>query len=520
MNRILLVTSIAPKGIEKQKIAIESWLRYGFDIISCNTDKEIAVLQELFPQVIFETVYRTGEEITGYPCPYIFDMFQALKKRDYVTYGIINSDIVFYKFPRGMYEFIVKEAKDSLIYVRRQEITNYKDVNDFNFHMEVAGIDAFFFDSLVIKHFEEAKLFIGAAAWDSWMLINAKLKGIRVSELINPIAFHQCHPIKWSRDIGNELIGLLLNNCSSYIKDNQTMDKFYKIFTKILGEYNSAICFCEEKISEIKVGILIEDRYIETKQELQKQTHKKWIIIKDKIEAVERGIDCIIHIKNSVRLYPCFIDCVLQVMNDFSIRKVKIPTYFLEIDEKNKYFSLTNADYGVIKNFNDVVGECIKVEFIEDYFDKDSNEDKMFMQPLCYTEVDKYSYTESGTCIQGDVYVYPAGFRARQFVKEECNNAKLNIIGFCDRDVSKWGLVYEGKEVFQPNVLKQYNQYHKVIIVCDAYEDEIYESLKAFLPTDKIVKLEDCRDRSIKNWSNIIANPYKWLQLQEEQKID
>lgn len=77
MKQIVLVTSIAPKDIENQKSALNSWIEAGFRIVSCNIRDEIEVIEKEFPQIEFVEMKRDGRGIIGKPCPYIYDMLQV-----------------------------------------------------------------------------------------------------------------------------------------------------------------------------------------------------------------------------------------------------------------------------------------------------------------------------------------------------------------------------------------------------------------------------------------------------------
>jgi len=49
-NLITVATSIAPRNIEKQRVAVMSWVAAGLRIISVNTPEEIELLKTSFPK--------------------------------------------------------------------------------------------------------------------------------------------------------------------------------------------------------------------------------------------------------------------------------------------------------------------------------------------------------------------------------------------------------------------------------------------------------------------------------------
>ena len=64
---IAAITSIAPNRIEEQQKCVESWLRAGLRVTSLNCAREIAVLDEQFPGVIFHEAHHTTELFFGKP---------------------------------------------------------------------------------------------------------------------------------------------------------------------------------------------------------------------------------------------------------------------------------------------------------------------------------------------------------------------------------------------------------------------------------------------------------------------
>ncbi|MEK7990379.1 MAG: hypothetical protein VSS52_005180, partial [Thiotrichaceae bacterium] len=65
MSQIIIATSIAPKNIENQKLATESWVKCGFKVVSINIRQEIKQLRSQFPHVTFHEAKRDARKETG-----------------------------------------------------------------------------------------------------------------------------------------------------------------------------------------------------------------------------------------------------------------------------------------------------------------------------------------------------------------------------------------------------------------------------------------------------------------------
>lgn len=48
MQKIVLGTPLAPFDFEKKIIAVKSWIKNGFHVVSCNAKKEIEILEKIF----------------------------------------------------------------------------------------------------------------------------------------------------------------------------------------------------------------------------------------------------------------------------------------------------------------------------------------------------------------------------------------------------------------------------------------------------------------------------------------
>ena len=194
-NTIVLGTSLAPRNIEKQVKAVLSWVENGYYVIACNTKEEIEILKQAFENIPIEfmEVQKTAKK----NLPYVQDILEIVSEKTNKVCGFINSDIILAPFPKGINELIVSEISNSFIFVRRNEIQQYSDIQELNWEPHFDGIDLFFIDKFLVKNFYNEGFYV-QSIWDLCILLKCKILGIKIKELMNPIAFHQKHSIKWS----------------------------------------------------------------------------------------------------------------------------------------------------------------------------------------------------------------------------------------------------------------------------------------------------------------------------------
>ena len=191
---ITIATSIAPRNIELQQGAVESWKQIGFDVISVNSGQEIKSIKDSFPNVKFVEASRNALVITKRPFIYFDDILKALEMTESQVCGIVNSDIYLFS-AEHIYEFINKEAKGAFLFGSR---INIPSLNCFAGEEYFDGFDYFFFDRAVTKIFIETDFCLGSPWWDYWAPLVPLIKGYEMKKLITPIAYHVEHATKWS----------------------------------------------------------------------------------------------------------------------------------------------------------------------------------------------------------------------------------------------------------------------------------------------------------------------------------
>ncbi len=71
-----------------------------------------------------------------------------------IRYAVLLTQILFLcHFQKGINELIVSEISDSFIFVRRNEIQQYSDIQELNWEPHFDGIDLFFIDKSLVKNF-------------------------------------------------------------------------------------------------------------------------------------------------------------------------------------------------------------------------------------------------------------------------------------------------------------------------------------------------------------------------------
>ena len=220
---IVLGTSLAPFNYEQQRMNVRSWLENNFKVVSFNCKEEIETIQPFFSDldVEFFLVERSASSIAGKPLPYIQDILDVTSDKAAEVCGFINSDIYLINIEEEMMDFLKEQAKESLIIVRRNEITSYEDISTLNWNVHFDGFDMFLIDKNLAKNFYDDGFFV-QSSWCYCLLVKSLLLGCQIKELKNPIAFHIKHAQKWNFETTNFLI------CQFWNKYFETAENAYQ----------------------------------------------------------------------------------------------------------------------------------------------------------------------------------------------------------------------------------------------------------------------------------------------------
>ncbi len=214
-ERTALVTSIAPHNIDNQKLAIESWLRLGFSVVSLNTPSEVESLKPLFPKVEFVAVQRDARADCGKPMVYLNDVLAYLRAHGSPICGLINSDIHLRTTPETV-QFLLVEARNSMVIANRTDVSTLADVAGEIYKF---GFDAFLFDRAVLETFSATEFCLGQPWWDYWLasrFINSPQSApcrFLLKVVAFPFAVHVRHEKHWDQGDNYEKYGLHFAKC-------------------------------------------------------------------------------------------------------------------------------------------------------------------------------------------------------------------------------------------------------------------------------------------------------------------
>jgi hypothetical protein len=213
MAALTVATSIVPRNFELQRLAIESWLKLGFNVISLNSAIEAALVAENFPEIPIKIVRRTAETITGRPYVFVDDVLKvAGENSSGEVFGIINSDIILVAGD-DFTEFLRQQASGGMVFGSRTEIAT-ADAREGEMYID--GFDLFFIDPAILPLYPESGFCMGAPFWDYWAPLVPMLNAVSVKWLVTPVAYHVTHQVAWDHDhhlrFGRELVSLLQGN--------------------------------------------------------------------------------------------------------------------------------------------------------------------------------------------------------------------------------------------------------------------------------------------------------------------
>ncbi len=218
-DRLTIATSIAPKEIEKQVLAVKSWIKLGFRVVSINCPEEINVLRQSFQEVEFVSARRDARGLFGKPLIYFDDFLEYFRKTNCEFCGIVNSDVLL-SGDEGIIPFIQGQAKGSLVYGSRTDVDSLEVLDG---EVLETGFDFFFFDKSLISYFPESEFCLGVPWWDYWAPLIPALEGFQIKKLISPFAYHVRHSFKWDQ----EQWCSLAQKCFGYLLD-RVNENFYE----------------------------------------------------------------------------------------------------------------------------------------------------------------------------------------------------------------------------------------------------------------------------------------------------
>lgn len=198
-SEILLATSIAPRNLEKQQAAIQSWKSIGFTVASFNNKEEMNQLSLIYENISLIKIERDARAEVGRPLVYIEDILRHLQRYGPRICGIINSDIRLESDDK-LIEFLVAQAQDSLVFSSRLDVDSLDDKNGEIYSL---GFDFFVFDKKFINIIPSSKFCLGMPWWDFFLPFIAMKSGLPLKCIINPFAYHLKHHTNYNLSLWN-----------------------------------------------------------------------------------------------------------------------------------------------------------------------------------------------------------------------------------------------------------------------------------------------------------------------------
>jgi hypothetical protein len=197
-SEIILATSIAPRGIELARQAVDTWLKSGFHVISINSSDEFPIIKDNFSSIDVHDAGVVESEFTDRSLVGINHTFEILKNYPHPFVGLINSDIQF-RNGKALYDTLSTEARESMIVGSRTDVEDYnQEVGD----IYELGFDYFVLDRKLLDIFPPSPFLFGAPWWDLWMPSVAAFKGVTLKKILDPVAIHKKHYSVWENDQG------------------------------------------------------------------------------------------------------------------------------------------------------------------------------------------------------------------------------------------------------------------------------------------------------------------------------
>ncbi|MGF1492740.1 MAG: hypothetical protein ACFBSC_09855 [Microcoleaceae cyanobacterium] len=202
-KKVTIATSIAPFGIEKQRLAVQTWTALGFSVVSLNIRNEIEKLQPIFQDIDFHEVKRDAKQQYGKPFVYVNDILDYLQTCDVEICGIVNSDIQL-RAEKDFVSYISQQSKNSTVFASRIDIESVESASG---ELYGYGFDMFFFDRDLLQYFPKCDAFcLGIPWWDYWVPCMALKRKLNPKYLQDTVAYHVQHPINYSlknwREVG------------------------------------------------------------------------------------------------------------------------------------------------------------------------------------------------------------------------------------------------------------------------------------------------------------------------------
>lgn len=426
---MLIITSVMnngnPDDLLNQQMAVKSWIRTGFRVLSVNTKEEIAASCGFFSEVEFVEPSRTGLKQYGKPIPYIYDMLKILEEKsgqaDEIC-GIINSDIILRGLTASGLQRLLEEQGECILCLHRYDIDTSEDMDGTYYF---SGIDAFFMRRKSIRIFEISDCALSKPEWDHWIVYSAVKNKLQVKEIKNALAFHIRHRQRWTPMESNAI--------GSTGKGDSLGEEYYDVTNQVLENLDNQILL-EDGSSPVEFMTIGNGADIYTDRDLYR------------LAQIE--------------------------MERHDTKAVTFPVgigYY-----KGNQFCRICASHGRFRRGRNGILVCKP--------GADTEKTAHLGEIAAYLDFPRIMSKEQ----LGRFYIYPAG-RAGRLMLECCQWNDRRPLGFVDKDPRLQGTTYKGAAVYGPEVLLRTEEYEKILIVSNLYIEEIYEELKEIVPEEKLI---------------------------------
>ncbi|MDR2695816.1 MAG: tetratricopeptide repeat protein [Deltaproteobacteria bacterium] len=188
-----VATSLPPQNIEASRLAVDSWRKLGFRVLSVNTAGECAMLAPLFPEVDFYVCNESAKPITGRDHQYLDALLDALFASASPVCAIINADILLQGGTEA-WGSIVDAARRDCVFGSRVDVASPTDRSGHIYH---PGYDFFCFPRACATAIPRTGFVIGRPFWDMFVPMQARLSGYTTRLCLSPAALHVLHDNQW-----------------------------------------------------------------------------------------------------------------------------------------------------------------------------------------------------------------------------------------------------------------------------------------------------------------------------------
>jgi len=185
-----IATSISPNRIERQRHCIDSWKKYGYEIIALQPPSQVDSARSNFPDITVLESTNTGTSI-GKPNHVQIHEHIQLAKHINDTVLLINSDI---EMIYSIKEFRYWESVETNIFKMGIRWNQTKGTTT----LCPAGIDAFQITPSIANSLPNLGFVIGCPHWDYWIVYHLWKLGYDISVIDTMRLLHEVHDDRWS----------------------------------------------------------------------------------------------------------------------------------------------------------------------------------------------------------------------------------------------------------------------------------------------------------------------------------